>query len=107
VIPVGGMLPGLITETTYESESLQLSGGERIAFFTDGLFESAADSNARKLLETQITSKLSETLKLPIRESLQKIMSIFDKVAGTPPKDDVLLLLIEPVITQDSVPTKH
>jgi len=95
-VPVGGILPGLLTATDYQSVNLQLAAGERLALYTDGLFESAADHNARKNLEDRITTTLTDTLNLPISESLAQLMNVFDKIAGTPPSDDALLLLMEP-----------
>ena len=97
-VPVGGILPGLLTATDYQSVSLQLAAGERLALYTDGLFESGVDNNARKNLEDRITTTLTDTLNLPINESLAQLMSVFDKLAGTPPSDDALLLLMEPVL---------
>ena len=96
-VPVGGVLPGLQPATDYQSVNLQLSTGERIALYTDGLFESATDSKARNELEERITTTLADTLNIPINESLAQAMSVFDELAGTPPRDDALLLLIEPV----------
>jgi DNA-binding response OmpR family regulator/anti-sigma regulatory factor (Ser/Thr protein kinase) len=96
-VSVGGMLPGLLTNTTYQAKTLQLASGERIALYTDGLFESAADNKARKELESGITKILTDTINTPIEQSLQQTMSVFDELAGTPPKDDALLLLMEPI----------
>ncbi len=96
-VPVGGILPGLLPATTYQSVSLQLAAGERIALYTDGLFESAVDNNARKELEQRITTTLTDTLNLSINESLERLMTLFDKLAGIPPSDDALLILMEPV----------
>jgi sigma-B regulation protein RsbU (phosphoserine phosphatase) len=96
-VSVEGILPGLLPATTYQSVSLQLTAGERIAMYTDGLFESATDNSARKNLEDRIIETLTGTLNLPIKESLAQIMDIFDRLAGTPPGDDALLLLMEPV----------
>jgi len=95
-VPVGGILPGLLPATAYQSVSLRLPVGERIALYTDGLFESATDNSARKKLEDRIITILTETLNLPINESLAQVMGIFDRLAGTPPSDDALLLLMEP-----------
>jgi phosphoserine phosphatase RsbU/P len=95
-VPVGGILPGLLPATVYQSVSLRLPVGERIALYTDGLFESATDNNARKKLEDRIITILTDTLNLPINESLAQVMGIFDRFAGTPPSDDALLLLMEP-----------
>jgi len=97
-VPVVGVLPGLLQDATYQSETLHITVGERIAFYSDGLFESAADGNLRWQLEDRIISALSETLSLPIDQALSIVMETFDQFAGSPPKDDVLLLLMEPII---------
>ncbi len=94
-IAVSGMLPGLLEDTKYQPETLQLATGERIALYTDGLFESAMNNNVRKVLENRITATLLETLNLPVNESLTQVMNVFDDFVGTPPADDALLLLIE------------
>ena len=95
-IPVGGILPGLLPATDYQSVQMQLPPGERIALYTDGLFDSAIDNNARMKLEQSITKTLADTLDHPIDDSMAQIMAIFDQLAGTPPGDDALLLLMEP-----------
>jgi len=94
-VQVGGVLPGLLPATQYQSTQLKLVSGERIALYTDGLFESAETEVLRQQLEQRITSALADTLHSPINEALQQVMSIFDQLAGTPPKDDVLLVLME------------
>jgi len=96
-IPIGGILPGLLPATTYQTESIHLANGERVALYTDGLFESAKDGDSRKQLETRITTALTDTLNNPIEQSIQKTMDVFDELAGTPPKDDTLLLLMEKI----------
>ncbi len=95
-VPVGGMLPGLLEDIQYEAVSLQLAQGERLAIFTDGLYESADDNEGRHHLENVIKEEMQKTLSLPLSEAIDQIMNTFDKLAGTPPNDDTLLLLIEP-----------
>jgi len=97
-VPIGGVLPGLLANTTYEAKTLQLKAGERIALYTDGLFEAAADESLRHQLEEDITSSLHHTLNIPIDQALNKAMDIFDGITANAPKDDALLLLIEPQI---------
>jgi len=70
-IPIGGILPGLLPATTYQTESIHLANGERIALYTDGLFESAEDSDTRKQLEARITTALTDTLNNPIEQSYE------------------------------------
>jgi len=95
-LSIGGMLPGLVPNTNYESQSLQLSMGERLAIFTDGLFDSATDNSTRNKLEKRVTTTLADTLGLPIEEALVKVMNIFDELTSKQPKDDALLILVEP-----------
>ncbi len=91
-----GILPGLLADTHYENTSLTISTGERVAFYTDGLFESADNENLRQQLEDQIINILLKTRHLPINQSLSQTMAVFDQLAGPTPKDDALLLLAEP-----------
>ncbi|WP_434354771.1 SpoIIE family protein phosphatase [Parasalinivibrio latis] len=94
-VPVGGILAGLIPSTKYQSYSQEIRPGQRLAFFTDGLFESADSEQERCELEECIKTALVSTLHLPIEQALNEVMRQFDHVAGIPPKDDTLLLLIE------------
>lgn len=95
-LSIGGMLPGLIPDANYESLSLQLAIGERLALFTDGLFDSAADNNARIILEKKVTTTLSDTLEIPIEDALEEVMNVFDDLTVKQPQDDALLVLVEP-----------
>ena len=96
-VAVGGVLPGLIADNPYQSRELNLQCGQRLAFYTDGLFESAADNNARHKLQTRISEALLATLELPIAESLLQVMRLFDQLTNAQPSDDALLLLLEPL----------
>jgi len=96
-LQVSGILPGLIPDTNYQSTTFKVAADERIVLYTDGLFESAADEKLRQQLEQRITSELVNTLNDPIEQALEKIMAVFDELGGSPPKDDVLLLLMAPV----------
>jgi sigma-B regulation protein RsbU (phosphoserine phosphatase) len=96
-IDVGGILPGLIADCQYQSREITVQPGQRLAFYTDGLFESAADNEARLDLQTRISAELQNTLQLPISEALQQVMSLFDQLTNAQPSDDALLLLIEPL----------
>lgn len=91
-----GMLPGLLEASTYTEQQYKVNSGERIAVFTDGLFESANSPEQRTQLENKILIMLQETLEQPIDRAIRQIMSEFDTISGTPAKDDVLLILLEP-----------
>ena len=94
-IDIQGTLPGLLPQTKYKEKPLTLKKGERLALFTDGLFESGDSISERETLETALKENLVSTLHKPIEQALEEVMQCFDKLAGTPPNDDALLLLIE------------
>lgn len=94
-IDIQGTLPGLLPITEYQEQTLTLKQGERLALFTDGLFESGNTVSERETLERTIKTTLLATVEKPIEEALEQVMQCFDKLAGTPPNDDALLLLIE------------
>ncbi len=96
-LPTEGALPGLLPETNYHSTQLHVKHGERIALYTDGLFESAADNHARSELRAHIFQALFSTLNMPISQSLQHVMKLFDEITGSQPSDDALLILLEPL----------
>jgi len=96
-INVSGILLGLLENSHYENTYLTIQPSQRIALFTDGLFESADDNSAREQLEKTITQSLINTLHLPINEALEHVMSLFDKITAGQPSDDTMLLLIEPI----------
>lgn len=96
-IDTSGIMAGLLEDCRYDVCQLHLTAGQRIALFTDGLFDSAEDNAARQQLETQITKALLSTLPLPIEQALNQIMMVFDQITAGKPTDDSLLLLLEPI----------
>lgn len=95
-LQVSGTLPGLIDNIHYQSNEFTLAPGQRIALFTDGLFESADDNETRDALKTHILDALLATLNVPIEQALQQVMGVFDQFTQARPTDDTLLLLLEP-----------
>lgn len=98
-IDVTGMLPGLLMDVEYDAVKLRLREGERLAIYTDGLFESAPSAHERENLEQAIRNELHATRKLPLAESLSRIEAVFDEYTQKTPRDDVSLVLIEPRAT--------
>jgi phosphoserine phosphatase RsbU/P len=94
-VEVGGMLPGLLADTQYQPVQFRLNQRDRMAFFTDGLFESAANNEARKVLEEEVMSLMAQTSDMPIDRACRLIMQKFDEIAGSPALDDTTLVLIE------------
>ena len=94
-VDIGGILPGLTPDASYSEISLDLAKEQRIVFFTDGLFESADTPERRLNLEKQIVDVLINTSNDDTDNAVSSVMSTFDNLAGVPPNDDTLLLLIE------------
>ncbi|OUS11953.1 hypothetical protein A9Q89_07265 [Gammaproteobacteria bacterium 53_120_T64] len=94
-IASSGMLPGLVKDTEYQDRHLCLRAGERLALYTDGLFDSSSDALVRAKNEEAINATLAATLNQPLDVALEKVMATFQQVTGTTIKDDVLLLLLE------------
>jgi len=95
-IPVEGVLPGLLPDSEYTPVEISVKKGERIAIFTDGLLESAADNPSRARLESEILTTIQETINMPIDRASRFVMQMFDEMAGTPPRDDTTFILLEP-----------
>lgn len=97
-IDAAGLLLGLIPDTRYQPVSLKLKQGERIAIYTDGLFDAASSQEGRQQLEKEILAELIATRSRPLKDALSRIESRFDQLVGTHPKDDATLILIEPLL---------
>ncbi|QDF68133.1 response regulator [Shewanella sp. SNU WT4] len=95
-IPSQGTLPGLIADIHFSEHKLQLHQGQRVALYTDGLFESGGSIERRQSLETIIKKRLVDTLSMDIQAAAESCMQTFDRHGGVPARDDALLLLIEP-----------
>lgn len=94
-ISTEGTLLGLLPHTQYKETEVTLQKGERLALFTDGLFESGNSISERETLEKTIKEQLINTINLPLEAAIETVMQTFDSLAGTPPNDDALLLIIE------------
>ncbi len=94
-VPVEGMLPGLLPDSEYSPVSLSLRQGERLVIYTDGLVESAEDSQARTLLESKILGAIKDSSEMPLERASRYVMQVFDDLAGSPPKDDTTFIMLE------------
>jgi sigma-B regulation protein RsbU (phosphoserine phosphatase) len=96
-LDVGGVLPGLVSRTRYDDLDITIKQGERVALYTDGLFESAYDEKSRHHLEETLCHLLSSTLEESLDVSLSIVMERFDQLTSYEAKDDVTLILLEPI----------
>jgi CheY-like chemotaxis protein/anti-sigma regulatory factor (Ser/Thr protein kinase) len=94
-LTANGILPGIIADTAYTSETVKLKAGERLAIYTDGLFDSAEDAAGRDALKLLIEETLIATATLDVQSALDKTLHVFDQFTFERPKDDVVLCLID------------
>ncbi|RJG42459.1 response regulator [Motilimonas pumila] len=95
-IDITGVMPGLLPHAHYDVLQMQVLPGQRLAFYTDGLFESATDDVGRAKLQHALVKALKSTLCLPIDKAMVEVMQVFDEITCRKPSDDALLMLIEP-----------
>ncbi|OEE60862.1 hypothetical protein A1OO_16590 [Enterovibrio norvegicus FF-33] len=93
-LDIGGILPGVLYGAEYEVLSLDVKEGERIAIYTDGLFEAAEDNAARQKLTDKVMEALQQTLALPLHEATEAVMQSFEHY-GERHKDDATLILLQ------------
>ena len=74
---------------------IQLGHKERLILYTDGMFESAPDNESRSALKQSVESAIAATAEQPLDDAAEAVMSVFDRLAGTTPKDDATMLIIE------------
>lgn len=94
-IPCSGMMPGLRPEQSYKTIDITLNKGERIALYSDGLFEGANEESVRQTLQKDIPDALQSSIQQSIGDSLALTMKTFDSQVNLRPTDDALLLLLE------------
>lgn len=95
-LSVNGMLAGLLPNIDYSSVEITLAQDEKIAIYTDGLFEACDNADQRELLQNTILKQLELSSKRSGKDSIQQIFSSFDELTHQQPTDDALLILLQP-----------
>lgn len=86
---------GFIENAEFTQQLLELQPGDRILFYTDGIFE-VEDRSNDLFGEEQLARTWSETRENPLQESLDGIVArVRDWASGAEPDDDVSLLALE------------
>lgn len=89
----GGLL-GVFPEETYEEQSIQLSAGDRLLLFTDGIevvFSDDVETNKQRWRE-----ELESRRALPAEQLLNEFAELIDRErASLAPKDDLTMLSLE------------
>lgn len=93
-IPLGFLVTEKFTSKVVE-ETYQLTKGDKLVLYTDGLTE-AADSNQSFFGEKRLISQLAQIRALPIQQGLDSIIETVDLFQGTGGQhDDVTMVLGE------------
>jgi sigma-B regulation protein RsbU (phosphoserine phosphatase) len=91
----GGVVVGLLPESTYETGRLQLAPGETIFLFTDGVTE-AMDPQQHFYTERRLKQVLMGCGGLPPKETVARVLgSLTEFTAGAPQSDDITVMAIK------------
>lgn len=102
-LPVNGMLAGLLPDIDYSSVEITLAKDEKIAIYTDGLFEACDNADQRDLLQNVMLNQLELSSKRSGKDSIQQIFASFDELTDQQPTDDTLLILLQPNALQEEL----
>jgi sigma-B regulation protein RsbU (phosphoserine phosphatase) len=90
----GGLLLGVFGEAKFVEQSLELSAGDTLVLFSDGVTE-AADAAAEQFGEERILSTLSAARFLPVSEIVDRLLAEVRAFAGEEAQaDDITILVV-------------
>jgi hypothetical protein len=93
-MPRGGPAFGLLTETTYQEQGVELQKGEILVAYSDGLSE-AISPDGEFFGDARLSQLLSGLKDLPVETIGERVLSEVDKFQGdAPPFDDLSLVLL-------------
>lgn len=86
---------GLLPQPEYQEQTVTLRRGDRLVVYTDGVVE-AEDADGSEFGQTRLHKCLWATRKLPIRESLDSVVTNIRRWSGTPSlEDDATIVMLE------------
>ena len=103
-LSVNGMLAGLLPNIAYSSIDIHLTAGQKIAIYTDGLFEACNNIGRRQKLYDVIQNELVNSSSKSGKDTVDRIFTHFDKVTHHHPTDDALLIILQPNIPKEEIP---
>jgi phosphoserine phosphatase RsbU/P len=90
----GGVVVGLLPESTYETGSLQLAPGEAIFLFTDGVTE-AMDPEQHFYTERRLKQVLAGCGGLEAKDTVGRVLGALGEfTAGAPQSDDITTMAV-------------
>jgi len=90
-----GFCLGMFAGAAYETGKVELSPGDMVVLYTDGITE-ARNMNNQEFGEDTLTTLLKKSLKQPAAKVVEKIMAeVTNFSAGAPPMDDMTFVVIK------------
>jgi sigma-B regulation protein RsbU (phosphoserine phosphatase) len=89
----GGAVLGVFPDWKYEESTIELSAGDRLLLFTDGITE-ASDADGREFEETSIATFAKANSTLSAKELNSRLLAKVTAFCGAHFRDDATLLVI-------------
>ncbi len=93
-VPVQGMMLGLMEDARYTTVEVEMKKGERLALYTDGLFEGVGSPESRQSLEQCMLEAIGLKAE-SLEKDMDRCMGVFCDAIKNTPTDDALLILME------------
>lgn len=94
-LEAGGPPVGLLDSSRFEQRQIQLSPGDRLIIYTDGLTE-ANDPNGNEFGMGRLCDAIRQSRHLSLERSLEEVIRILnDWTSGKNPEDDVSIVALE------------
>lgn len=92
-LETGGMVVGLLKETSYEEGMVQLESGDLLLAYTDGISE-AMTAQDEEWGDQRMLAAAEEARTLPAKEILRKVVAAADDFTGGAPQHDDMTLMV-------------
>ncbi|MEW5974568.1 MAG: SpoIIE family protein phosphatase [Acidobacteriota bacterium] len=92
-LETGGTVIGLLPDSSYRQETVQMLSGDILLIFSDGVSE-AMDENRVEFGEERLASTLAAHSSLSAKDLQSKILAEIDRFAGEAPQHDDLTLVV-------------
>jgi phosphoserine phosphatase RsbU/P len=92
-LEAGGLVLGLFANATYEEEAVQLTAGDTVVVFSDGVSE-ALNERGEEFGDERIVEAISPALSEPPQELLGRLLAAVKSFTGAAPQNDDITALV-------------
>ena len=93
-LEAGGRVLGVLTDSIYEQQQIQLSSGDRLSLFTDGVTE-VRNASGEEFGEERLRELLAQERRRSAAELQSTIMNKVSEFCGDQFDDDAALMIVE------------